>query len=134
MDLEKFLENPKTAYFAETYKKLEKDEASTLEMIQTDPTLKDLAEADLESIKVQKEALWKQMQEIVTEEEKEEEFPNEIILEVRRCWRGRSLAFCHGVSRDVYKVRLKSRLECLQNRRIAFGSWWIQRSFFRNSW
>ena len=52
-------------------------------MIQSDPSLADLANADLENIKSQKEALMKQMEDIVTEEAKEEEFPNEIILEVR---------------------------------------------------
>ena len=52
-------------------------------MIASDPTLADLAHGDLENITSQKDALMKQMEDIVTEEEKEEEFPNEIILEVR---------------------------------------------------
>lgn len=83
MDLEKFLQNPKTSYLAETYKKLESEEVSTKAMIEEDSSLADLATSDLESISVQKEALWKQMEDIVSVEEKEEEFPNEIILEVR---------------------------------------------------
>ncbi len=83
MDLEKFIQNPKTSYLAQEYQRLSKQEEETNQMIQSDPSLADLAHADLENIKSQKEALMKQMEDIVTEEAKEEEFPNEIILEVR---------------------------------------------------
>ena len=83
MDLEKFLQNSKTSYLAESYKRLEKEEEATQKMIDTDPALKELASSELESLKSQKEEIMKQMEEIVKEEEKAEEFPNEIILEVR---------------------------------------------------
>ncbi len=83
MDLEKFSQNPKTSYLAEEYNRLSKQEEETNQMIASDPTLADLAHGDLENIKSQKDALLKQMEEIVMVEEKEEEFPNEIILEVR---------------------------------------------------
>lgn len=83
MDLEKYTQNPKTAYLVESYKKLDKDEISTKEMIKSDPTLSDLAMAELENIRIQKESLLAQIEEIIKQEEKEEEFPNEIILEVR---------------------------------------------------
>lgn len=83
MDLEKFIQNPKTSYLAQSYQKLEKDEAETMKMIESDPTLRDLAYGELEEIRVQKEAIMLQMKEIMEQEEKEEEFPNEIILEVR---------------------------------------------------
>lgn len=83
MDLEKYLQNQKTAYLAQSYQKLEKDEAVTKEMIASDTSLADLAQADLEQIKIQKEELLKQMEDILSEDAKEEEFPNEIILEVR---------------------------------------------------
>ena len=83
MDLDKYTQNNKTSYLAESYKKLEKEEASTKEMIESDPALADLANTELESIRLQKETLFKQMEEILREDETEEEFPNEIILEVR---------------------------------------------------
>jgi peptide chain release factor 1 len=83
MDLEKFIQNPKTSYLAESYKKLLKEEEDTKKMIESDPTLRDLAYGELENINVQKEALKTQMEEIVLSDEKEEEFPNEVILEVR---------------------------------------------------
>jgi peptide chain release factor 1 len=83
MDLEKYLQNHKTSYLAETYRKLENEEISTKKMVETDANLADLAQEELENIKTQKEAILKQMEDILREEEKEEEFPNEIILEVR---------------------------------------------------
>ena len=59
------------------------EEKQTEEMIAKDPGLADLARVEMEAITSQKDALLKQMEEILKEEEKEEEFPNEIILEVR---------------------------------------------------
>lgn len=83
MDLEKYLNNPKTSYLAESYKRLLQEEEDTKKMIESDPSLSDLAHSELESITLQKDAIFKQMQDIISEEEKEEEFPNEVILEVR---------------------------------------------------
>jgi peptide chain release factor 1 len=86
-NIEKYLQNNKTSYLAESYKRLEKDEESTREMIASDPSLADLAQAELAEIKFQKDALLAQMEEILKEEAseyaKENAFPNEIILEVR---------------------------------------------------
>lgn len=83
MDLDKYLQNNKTSYLAETYKKLEKEEESTRQMIESDPSLADLAHTELKDLEFQKDAILKQMEEILKEDEKEEEFPNEVILEVR---------------------------------------------------
>lgn len=83
MDLEKFKQNPKTSYLADLYKKLEKEEEETQSLSKDDATLSELAKEDLDNIKLQKDTLLKQMEEIVTSEEGEEEFPNEIIIEVR---------------------------------------------------
>lgn len=83
MDLEKFKQNPKTAYLADLYKKLEKEEAETLSLSKGDASLSELAKEELDNIKLQKDTLLKQMEDIVASEESEEEFPNEIIIEVR---------------------------------------------------
>ena|SRR3989344_1168161 len=85
MDLEKFLQNQKTSYLAQSYQKLEREEGETLKMIEGDQTLADLAHTELESLRGQKEEIMKQMEEILSEcaKETEEEFPNEVILEVR---------------------------------------------------
>jgi peptide chain release factor 1 len=83
MDLEKFKQNPKTSYLVQSYIDLEKQETETQTMITSDPSLAPLAQTDLEEIKVQKEALLNQMEEIIKEDKEEEEFPNEAVLEVR---------------------------------------------------
>ena len=83
MDLEKFSKNQKTSYLADSYKRLLEKEEETKKMIEGDPSLADLAQTELVEIKQQMDELLKQMEGILKEEEKEEEFPNEIILEVR---------------------------------------------------
>lgn len=83
MDLEKYEKNQKTSYLAQEYKRLLTQEEETKKMIEADPTLRDLAYSEFETIKIQKDGLQKQMEDIIAQEEKEEEFPNEIILEVR---------------------------------------------------
>lgn len=81
--LEIYKKNHKTSYLATQFESLVKKEEETKEMIESDPTLKELAEDDLKSILEQKESLLVEMEKIVKSEEAEEEFPNEIILEVR---------------------------------------------------
>jgi peptide chain release factor 1 len=83
MDLEKFKQNPKTAHLADLYKRLEKEEAETLSLSEGDASLSDLVKDELANIKLQKDTLLAQMEEIVAADESEEEFPNEIIMEVR---------------------------------------------------
>jgi len=83
MDLSKYKENPKTQYLADALEKLLEQEAEVLVLIESDPSLKELSEEELKNIQEQKTSLISQMDEILAEEEKEEEFPNEVILEVR---------------------------------------------------
>ncbi len=83
MDLEKFTQNQKTSYLADSYKRLQKQEEETQKMIEGDASLADLAQAELVELKSQMDEIMKQMEQILKEEEKEEEFPNEVILEVR---------------------------------------------------
>lgn len=82
MDISIYKNNPKTQYLAENLERLLKEEADIL-ALSRDESMKDLAEIDLKNIQNQKEILINQMEEILKEEEKEEEFPNEIVLEVR---------------------------------------------------
>jgi peptide chain release factor 1 len=83
MDIEKFLQNPKTSYLAGLYNKLLDETTATEDMIKHDPSLSELATSELEGLKSQMDVIMKQMEDILAEDEKEEEFPNEIILEVR---------------------------------------------------
>jgi peptide chain release factor 1 len=82
-DLETYKKNPKTTYLADMYQKLLNDEAEVLTMSQNDPSMGELAKSELESIELQKTELMKQMDEILEGDKEEEEFPNEVILELR---------------------------------------------------
>ncbi len=83
MDLTIYKENHKTSFLASEYERLDKEEAALLTMIAKDPSYKELAEEDLKSLKEQKENLLKQMNDILEGDKAEEEFPNEVVLEVR---------------------------------------------------
>ncbi len=82
MDLSKYKQSDKTRYLASEFERLLKEEQEVLELQKQDG-MSELAEVDLLNIRSQKEALINQMEEILKEEEKEEEFPNEVVLEVR---------------------------------------------------
>jgi len=83
MNLEEYKKNHKTAYLAEIYEKLLKDEADIFSMIENDPSIKDLAQADLDSILIQKKNTEEQIKAILESEKEEIEIPTELILEVR---------------------------------------------------
>lgn len=82
-NIEKYKKNKKTAFLAEEYERLLKEESSVLEMSEKDPSMAGLAQDELSILKNQKEGILKEMESILTNDEVEEEFPNEIILEVR---------------------------------------------------
>jgi peptide chain release factor 1 len=82
MDQEQFKDSPKTAYLYEMYTKLQKDEED-IAVLESDPSMVEMVKTEKANIEAQKTALMDQMKEIIESEKKEEEFPNEIILEVR---------------------------------------------------
>jgi len=83
MDIEVYKKNQKTSYLAERYEALLKEEQSLLDMAKNDVGLKDMAEEELKSIRAESQNLLEQMEKITKTEEVAEEFPNEVILEVR---------------------------------------------------
>ncbi len=83
MDIETLKKNPRTQYLAMEYEKLEKQEAEVTELIESDPSMKELAMEDIAAIALQKSALVEQIKAIEEAEKEEEEFPNEIVLEAR---------------------------------------------------
>ncbi len=83
MDLPSLKSNHKTAYLAENYERLLKDEAELRALMQNDPAMRELGLNDLKSIEEHKVELEKQIQGILDAEKAEDEFPNEIILEIR---------------------------------------------------
>lgn len=81
-DLQKYKQNEKTKYLALEYERLLNEESGILELQKQDE-MAEMAAEDLKNIASQKINLVAQMDDILKEEEKEEEFPNEIVLEVR---------------------------------------------------
>ena len=82
-NLEELKKDHTTSYFALEYERLLGEENKVNEMIKEDESLKELAEEELQNIKFQKEAIERQLEEMAKREKEEEEFPNEMILEVR---------------------------------------------------
>jgi peptide chain release factor 1 len=83
MDITSYKSNPKTAYHATEYERLEAQAVEVRELIEADPSMSELAEQDLADIASQQGALLLQMDAILKEEEEEDKYPNEIVLEIR---------------------------------------------------
>lgn len=81
-NIEELKKNPKTSFLTKEYERLSKEEEEIRKMMK-DVDMKELAENELSSVVIQKEAIEKQIQDIISSEKEEEEFPNEIIIEVR---------------------------------------------------
>jgi peptide chain release factor 1 len=82
MDIGRYKENPKTAFFAQEYERLQKEHEET-SLLAEDASMRELATADLTDLDARMQALLAQMDTILKEEDAEEEYPNEIVLEVR---------------------------------------------------
>lgn len=101
--MEKYKKNKKTAFLAEEYERLSKEESSILEMSEKDPTMTALVQEELSILKSQKESILKEMDKILADEVREEEFPNEIILEVRAGTGGEEAALFAQNLANMYK-------------------------------
>lgn len=102
MDLTPYKENPKTQYLAQEYERLLREQ-NDLEAMSEDEAMKELALSDLKNIEIQKEAIKAQMDDILKQEEKEEEFPNEVVLEVRAGAGGDEAALFARELSEMYK-------------------------------
>jgi len=72
----------RVSYLVEEWKRLTQAEMDAQELTEVDPSMKALAEKELEDITLQKNALLAQIESVVGKEN-EREWPNEIVLEVR---------------------------------------------------
>ena len=108
-DIEKFKKNKKTAFLAEEYERLSKEERGILEMSEKDPTVAELAREESDVLRTQKEGILREMESILTEESAEEEFPNEIILEVRAGAGGEEAALFAQTLANMYKKYADSK-------------------------
>ena len=112
MDLEKYKKNPKTQYLAKNLERLLKEESDIL-MLGKEEGMKELAEKDLENIEIQKKELVSQMDEILEEEinkmKEEDEFPNEIVLEIRAGVGGEEAALFAEELANMYRKYADTR-------------------------
>ena len=83
LDLEELKKNHNTSDLAGILERLNRDEAEVREMLDSDESLHEMATKELAFIQEERERIEKQVQEILDKDKEAEEFPNEIILEVR---------------------------------------------------
>ncbi|MDO8480714.1 MAG: PCRF domain-containing protein [Nanoarchaeota archaeon] len=102
-DYEKYKNNPKTKYLFESFENLLREEKELLDMKEGDVELNALADEEYKKVAAQKEELMKQMEKILTEDKEEEEFPNEIVLEVRAGAGGEEAALFAGLLASMYE-------------------------------
>ena len=83
MDLDAYKKSQKTAYLAESYERLLKEEEELRAVAGSDPSMAELAKGDAAQIEEQKRALESQMNTLLTEEKEDKQYPNGLLLEVR---------------------------------------------------
>ena len=79
---EDYADDRRVSYLVVEWKRLSQAERDAQDLVEVDPGMKELAEKELNDIDKQKDALLKQIEEIVGADN-EREWPNEIVLEVR---------------------------------------------------
>ncbi|MEY2664469.1 MAG: peptide chain release factor 1, peptide chain release factor 1 [Candidatus Parcubacteria bacterium] len=114
LDLEALRKNHKTAYLAEMYDKLVKDEQEIFTMIADaektgDAGMKELAQHDLVSIAEQKRGTEAQINAILESEREEIENPTELILEIRAGAGGDEAALFAEELANMYKLYAESQ-------------------------
>lgn len=83
LDIEELKSNYKVSHLVGHFERLLREEEEIRTMLSGDDSIHEMAKEELESLNNQKSEVKKQIQEILESEKEEEEFPNEIILEVR---------------------------------------------------
>jgi len=83
INLEELKKNHNTSYLASVLERLNREEGEVREMLDSDDSLHEMATAELKNIQEQRETIEKQIQDILDKDKEEEEFPNEVVLEVR---------------------------------------------------
>ncbi len=83
MNIEELKNNLKTNYLAVRYEELLREESEVLNMAKDDESFRSLAEEDLSRIREEKKSIEDKIKDIFSIEKEEEEYPNEIVLEIR---------------------------------------------------
>ncbi len=82
MNIDELKKNPRTHYLALELERLHAQKSET-EALASDPEMTELVADDLKNIAEQINNLEAQLQEILDKEKEEEEFPNEVVIELR---------------------------------------------------
>lgn len=101
--LEEAKKNNRTSFLAESYERLLREEEDIKKMIETNPEMAELAREELKNIEIQKQSFEEQIIEIIKAEEAEEEFPNEVVLEIRSGAGGDEASLFAGELANMYK-------------------------------
>lgn len=104
MNLEHYKKNPRTAHLAQSFERIEKEEAELRALAARDPGMKEMADKELASFAEQKAALSAQMQSVAEAAKEEAAFPNELILEVRAGVGGDEAALFARELADMYRA------------------------------
>ena len=90
---EEYADDHRVAYLVQEWKRLTAAERDATELIEVDPTMKELVEKELTEIEAQKNILMGQIEKIVGGDN-EREWPNEIVREVRAGVGGEEASLC----------------------------------------
>ena len=103
LDLEKLKENYKTEFLAREYERLLAEKNEVLDIIKNDESMHEVAEEELSILDMQIQNIERQVAEIEKKEQEEEEFPNEVIVELRAGAGGdEATLFAHELA-DMYQ-------------------------------
>lgn len=102
-NLKELKNNLKTSFLAGEYEKLLKQKEEVLRLVEKDREMKIMAEEEAKEITGRMDAIQKQIKEIVEKEEREEQFPNEVVLEVRAGAGGDEASLFAGNLAEMYE-------------------------------
>ncbi len=122
---EEYADDSRVSFLVAEWQRLLQSEQDARELIEVDPAMKELAEKEIEEIETQKEALLKQMEQIVGDPN-EREWPNEIVLEVRAGVGGEEASLFAEELASMYLRYAESRgwqRRALEESRAAIGGY-----------
>lgn len=83
LNLEELKKDPRTAYTVKILENVQGQILQAKELKKNDPDMIEIADAEIKELSEQVDKIKSQLNEIIKKAEQEEEFPNEIILEIR---------------------------------------------------
>lgn len=108
--IEELKANPRTQYWAEELVRIDAATAETESLVADDPSMKELAESELKELQARRMNAEAEIKSILDKEKEEEEFPNEVVLEVRAGTGGDEAAlFAHTLAEMYLRYAEKQK-------------------------